>query len=253
MACRQKDNPVSGIIEFHGALFDAELGNIVQCLEYMDCGSLFDVKTKIGPLPEHVLGKIFVQVVNGLCHMHKARRVHRDIKPHNIVVNTKGEAKLTDFGLTTELKSSLADCKTMCGTYSYMSPERITHERYDFKCDIWGIGISLYECAAGQFPYNVQNGVYLDLIDRIVNDPVPQMKNGASFSAEFLDFVSVCMEKDQEKRPSAEDLRDHPWIRNASQIEFDLGKWLKRKLDIQETDTQAIDMSMSGTGMSVSM
>jgi len=222
------NNQSEYLVGFKGAFFDSCAGNIMVALELMEFGSLHDIQIAVKKIPEPVLGKITIEVLKGLDYLHSHKRVHRDIKPHNICVNKRGKAKLTDFGLTTELKTSFADCKTMCGTYSYMSPERITSDRYNAKCDVWGLGITLYECASGRFPYP-QSGVYIDLIQRIVNEPVPQLKD-VKFSPQMLDFLERCLDKDQDKRMSVEQLLKHPWIRAMENTDFDLAKWLNRKL-----------------------
>jgi len=203
-------------------------------LEYMSLGSLADVTKRIGgKIPEVALGKIAVQLLKGLQYLHNIHRVHRDIKPANIVLDLEGNVKLTDFGLTAELKSSLANCQTMCGTYSYMSPERISNNEYDYKCDIWALGITLHECAAGCYPYP-QSTIYLELIQRIVQDPVPRLKGASSFSPKFLDFLECCLKKDPAERASVEQLIAHPWVKEIEDTEFDLAAWLKRKCASKE-------------------
>lgn len=96
----------------------------------MDRGSLRDlikkVKEKGLNLEENVLALIAIQILNGLCYLHTvARQVHLDIKPENILVNSDGILKLTDFGISRDFNNSQELMSTFIGTMAYMSPERI--------------------------------------------------------------------------------------------------------------------------------
>jgi len=93
-----------------------------------------------------------------------------------------------------------------------MSPERLGGKPYSFASDIWSLGITLVECALGQFPYTAYTGSnYFVLLSQILNDPPPQLP--PEFSAEFRDFVLLCLQKEPEQRPSAEELLKHAFIR----------------------------------------
>jgi len=207
------------VIEFYNAFFDAQNARVIAVLEYMDCGALSDIREKVPKIPEPILGVIAYQLLQGFVYMHSRKRVHRDVKPQNICLNSKGEAKLTDFGLTKEIQNSLGNCKTMLGTYSYMSPERIKNEGYEYKSDIWSLGIVLMECAGGAFPFGECGGVYMELIERIAEDDAPTLKNA----------------QDAEQRATAEALIKHPWIQNCREQKINLAKWLKRQNCILET------------------
>ncbi|XP_063781617.1 dual specificity mitogen-activated protein kinase kinase 5 isoform X2 [Pseudophryne corroboree] len=133
------------IIGFYGAFF-AE-NRISICTEYMDGGSL-DVYRKV---PEQVLGRISVAVLKGLTYLWSLKILHRDVKPSNMLVNTRGQVKLCDFGVSIQLVNSIA--KTYVGTNAYMAPERIAGEQYGIHSDVWSLGISFMELALGSFPY----------------------------------------------------------------------------------------------------
>ncbi|XP_048078025.2 dual specificity mitogen-activated protein kinase kinase 5 isoform X6 [Ursus arctos] len=127
----------SYIIGFYGAFFVEN--RISICTEFMDGGSL-DVYRKI---PEHVLGRIAIAVVKGLTYLWSLKILHRDVKPSNMLVNTRGQVKLCDFGVSTQLVNSIA--KTYVGTNAYMAPERISGEQYGIHSDVWSLGISFME------------------------------------------------------------------------------------------------------------
>jgi len=135
------------------------------------------------------------------------------MKPGNILLNARGEIKISDFGLSAELDSTKEMCATFIGTHAYMSPERLGGKPYSFASDIWSLGITLLECALGQYPYTAYTGSnYFVLLSQIINDPPPQLP-ADSYSAEFRDFINCCLNKDPDFRPSAHQLLMHPFVR----------------------------------------
>lgn len=171
----------------------------------MDAGSLEDILRKVGKFPESALAIISKQVLHGFDYLHRIRHgIHRDIKPSNICLNRQGIAKLTDFGVATDLNSK-NDAQTFVGTFVYMSPERISGKPYQFNSDLWSFGLCLLECAIGRFPYPSSMG-YLDMVQSIVHDPAPRLPDQDNYSEEFESFLDACLQKDPERRPSAQEL-----------------------------------------------
>ncbi|KAM9092509.1 dual specificity mitogen-activated protein kinase kinase 5 isoform 1-T1 [Megaptera novaeangliae] len=218
----------SYIIGFYGAFFVEN--RISICTEFMDGGSL-DVYRKI---PEHVLGRIAVAVVKGLTYLWSLKILHRDlvekiyvkvlykpsnisnadVKPSNMLVNTRGQVKLCDFGVSTQLVNSIA--KTYVGTNAYMAPERISGEQYGIHSDVWSLGISFMELALGRFPYpqiqkNQGSLMPLQLLQCIVDEDSPVLPVG-EFSEPFVHFITQCMRKQPKERPAPEELMGHPFI-----------------------------------------
>jgi mitogen-activated protein kinase kinase len=147
------------IIDFYGAFFQE--GAVYMCIEYMDGGSID--KLYAGGIPESILRKITYATIMGLKTLKDDHNIiHRDVKPTNILVNTRGQVKICDFGVSGNLVASIA--KTNIGCQSYMAPERIsgggmsaaggpTDGTYSVQSDIWSLGLTIIECAMGRYPY----------------------------------------------------------------------------------------------------
>ncbi|KAL5663299.1 hypothetical protein ACJX0J_023407, partial [Zea mays] len=179
-----------GLVEFQGAFYMPDSGQISIALEYMDGGSLADVIRVKKSIPEPVLSHMLQKVLLGLRYLHEVRHlVHRDIKPANLLVNLKGEAKITDFGVSAGLDNTMAMCATFVGTVTYMSPERIRNENYSYAADIWSLGLTILECATGKFPYDVNEG------------PANLM-----LQVKFCSFINDCLQKDADARPTCEQM-----------------------------------------------
>ena len=147
------------IVDFYGAFFQE--GSVYICMEFMDGGSLDRIYGD--GIPENVLRKITLSTVLGLKSLKEEHNIiHRDVKPTNILVNTKGQVKICDFGVSGNLVASIA--KTNIGCQSYMAPERISGGgigasgasgmgTYSVQSDIWSLALTIIECAMGHYPY----------------------------------------------------------------------------------------------------
>ncbi|KAE9588163.1 hypothetical protein Lal_00002906 [Lupinus albus] len=202
-------------------------GVISLVLEYMDRGSLADVIRQVKTILEPYLAVVCKQILQGLVYLHNERHViHRDIKPSNLLVNEKGEVKITDFGVSAMLATSMGQRDTFVGTYNYMSPERISGSTYDYSSDIWSLGMVVLECAIGRFPYiqsEDQQGQpsFYELLANIVQSPPPSAPSD-QFSPEFCSFVSSCIQKDPRDRLTSLELLSHPFIKKFEEKDLDL-------------------------------
>merc|ERR1712050_305730 len=144
-------------------------------------------KQKVSVVPENVLALIMMQILEGLKTLHLSYVVHRDVKLGNILVNSFGTVKVTDFGISKKL-GDVGMCDTFVGTATHMSPERILGEDYSFAADIWSLGLCVYELASGTYPYG-SVASFPVLFDNLCNKPEPRLAVGR-YSKELCDFVN---------------------------------------------------------------
>lgn len=241
------------IVGFYGAFYSD--GEISICMEYMDGGSLDLILKKAGRIPEPILSTITSAVLKGLSYLRDKHAImHRDVKPSNILVNSAGEIKICDFGVSGQLIDSMAN--SFVGTRSYMSPERLQGTHYSVQSDIWSLGLSLVEMAIGMYPipppdektlaaiFNTPTGqppaesaatnnastptqspghntgsprpmAIFELLDYIVNEPPPKLPAGI-FSDAFTDFVDRCLKKNPSERADLKTLMNHEWIKKLN-------------------------------------
>lgn len=239
------------IVGFYGAFCSD--GEISMCMEYMDGGSLDLVQKKANFIPEDVLGVITSAVLKGLLYLREKHSfMHRDVKPSNILVNSHGEIKLCDFGVSGQLIDSMAN--SFVGTRSYMSPERLQGTHYSVRSDLWSLGLSLVELALGRYPIPEQdcmNGMdnskspgavgsekksmaIFELLDYIVNEEPPKLPEGR-FSPLFRDFVDQCLKKNPNERADLKQLVNHPWIMkaDADKDKIDIASFVSRTIETE--------------------
>ena len=202
------DAKCPNLITFYGAFYRE--GAITIALEYMDGGSLANVLSQVGPIPEKVLASIAFQILWGLAYLKHEKKVHRDVKPSNLLINSNGEVKVTDFGVSAELQSSIAMCGTFVGTFKYMSPERIKNQPYSYPSDIWSFGLVIMECATGLYPFH-EHANCIEMAQTILDTDVPKLPVG-KFSPDLIDFCASCLHRDPNHRAAAEVLLGHPWL-----------------------------------------
>ena len=178
-------------------------------MEYMGFGSVSDI-IAIKKIPESIISIILRQVLKGINFLHLRRKFHRDIKAANILLNDKGEVKLADLGVASSLESRTKSF-SFVGTPYWMAPEIITEQGHTQKCDIWSLGITAIEIATGLPPYS--DLPFRRAFQLIPNSDPPILEG--NYSIQFKDFVSHCLVKDPEQRPSAEELLNHSFIKSA--------------------------------------
>jgi len=184
-------------------------------MEYCNGGSVSDLMTITKEnLKEEEMCLILRDSLQGLNFLHDKKKIHRDIKAGNILLNSEGRAKLADFGVSGQMKDTTKH-HTVIGTPFWMAPE-VIEEQYDNKADIWSLGITAIEMAEGHPPYwniHPMRAIFL-----IPNRPPPKLKDEEKWSPEFIDFISKCLTRAPDQRPSAIQLLQHPFILKAELI-----------------------------------
>ncbi|KAL6839603.1 hypothetical protein ACP4OV_030542 [Aristida adscensionis] len=199
-------------------------GVISIVLEYMDGGSLADFLKAVKTIPEYYLAAICKQVLKGLIYLHHEKHIiHRDLKPSNILINHRGEVKISDFGVSAITSSSSAQRDTFTGTFNYMAPERISGTKHGNMSDIWSFGLVMLECATGNFPFPHHESFY-ELLEAVVEQP-PPCPPSDQFSPEFCSFISACIQKDPKDRSSAQVLLAHPFLSMYDDLHIDLASY----------------------------
>ena len=178
-------------------------------MEMMGGGSVREL-VQIKVMPELQISIVISQVLHALDFLHRSRKIHRDIKAANILLNSKGDVKLADFGVASSLEAR-NKAFTFVGTPFWMAPEVIMESGYDEKCDIWSLGITAIEMATGLPPYS---DLHPQRVLMLIPQNAPPTLEG-DFSPHFKDFVSKCLTKDPKIRPSASQLLGHPFIKSA--------------------------------------
>jgi len=224
------------IVKYYGMFLKEETASICISMEYMGGRSLDaiykKVKTRGGRIGEKVLGKVADSVLKGLSYLHEHRIIHRDIKPQNILLDSEGNIKLCDFGVSGVVVNSLAT--TFTGTSYYMAPERIQGHPYSVTSDIWSLGLTLLEVAMGKFPFDMDttNTSPIEVLTLIMTFcPKLEDEDDIIWSSAFRSFIDYSLKKNSEERPSPRQMLSHPWVVGQSKKSVNMGKFLRQCWD----------------------
>ena len=192
-------------------------GQYFIVMEYVDGTTLHHIiKQSRGPLPLQQIGKIFNQVLDAVGYAHKLGIVHRDIKPGNIMINKKGEVKITDFGIARILGENFETTLTVTGmglgSPYYMSPEQVLASKkhpITAASDIYSLGITLYQMLTGKLPFAEGGSLYTIMQSHVKDTPPPPSQFRPSISSNIEQVVLKAIEKRPEDRwLSCEDFRE---------------------------------------------
>lgn len=203
------------VVKYYGSYFKNT--DLWIVMEYCGAGSVSDIMRIINhPMKEEEIAVVLQYALRGLEYLHFKRKIHRDIKAGNILLNLEGHAKLADFGVAGQLTDTMAKRNTVIGTPFWMAPEVIQEVGYDCLADVWSLGITAVEMAEGRPPYAEVHP--MRAIFMIPTKPPPTLKEPKSFSNEFSDFIRMCLVKNPEERPSATALLQHRFIKTAKSV-----------------------------------
>ncbi|KAJ8259585.1 hypothetical protein GJAV_G00171130 [Gymnothorax javanicus] len=200
------------VVKYYGSYFKGS--DLWIVMEYCGAGSISDIiRLRNKTLTEEEIATVVQSTLKGLEYLHFMRKIHRDIKAGNILLNAEGQAKLADFGVAGQLTDTMAKRNTVIGTPFWMAPEVIQEIGYNCVADIWSLGITAIEMAEGKPPYadiHPMRAIFM-----IPTNPPPTFRNPEQWSQQFQDFVSQCLVKNPENRATATQLLQHPFIKNA--------------------------------------
>ncbi|KAM3927262.1 misshapen-like kinase 1 isoform 5-T5 [Leptodactylus fuscus] len=216
-------------------------------MEFCGAGSVTDLvkNTKGNALKEDCIAYICREILRGLSHLHAHKVIHRDIKGQNVLLTENAEVKLVDFGVSAQLDRTVGRRNTFIGTPYWMAPEVIACDEnpdatYDYRSDIWSLGITAIEMAEGAPPLCDMHPMRaLFLIPR---NPPPKLKS-KKWSKKFIDFIDTCLIKNYMNRPPTEQLLKYPFIRDQPterqvriQLKDHIDRSRKKRVEKDETE-----------------
>lgn len=203
----------ANIVAYHGSYL--WLQKLWICMEFCGAGSLQDIYQVTGSLSELQISYVCREVLQGLAYLHSQKKIHRDIKGANILINDSGEVKMADFGISAQIGATLARRLSFIGTPYWMAPEVAAvalKGGYNELCDIWSLGITAIELAELQPPlFDVHPLRVLFLMTKSGYQP-PRLKEKGRWSSAFHNFVKVTLTKNSKKRPSAAKMLSHQLV-----------------------------------------
>lgn len=235
------------LVQWYAGFVSRRNGQVHIVLELMDFGSLADLKQRLAGraegstsrIPPSILARMVSQMVQGLDHLHARRILHRDIKPANVLLDSRGDVKLSDFGITKVLDQTMAS--TSVGTQVYMSPERCDVGSYSLPADVWSLGMVVYELATGRHPFNGAT-TFAALLHSLIDQPEPRLDETDGHSTPLCDFVACCLTRNVTERATAAQLLTHEFVTTHVASQEELSEWLKSICELEIPDAAAIAM-----------
>lgn len=192
----------SNIVNFLNAYL-IKNGELWVVMEYMEGGALTDIIDN-NEVEEDQIACICRETCKGLNHLHQQSIIHRDIKSDNVLLDSHGHVKITDFGFCAKLTDQKSKRATMVGTPYWMAPEVVKQKEYGAKVDIWSLGIMAIEMIEQEPPYLDEEP--LKALYLIATNGTPTLKKPENLSRELKSFLAVCLCVDVKSRAGADEL-----------------------------------------------
>lgn len=209
---KQLNHP--NLVRLIESIVDDKTENVYLVMEFFARGDFYKFLKK-RPLKEKYAVKYLKQISEGMKYLLSHKIIHRDLKPQNILISEAGILKITDFGFARYFDSDIL-IQTICGSPMYMAPEIMKNKKYDYKSDLWSIGIIFFEMLTGRTPFQAKN-IY-ELIRKIENDKI-KIPSKFNLSETCTELLTSLLQKNPDKRISWEDFFNHPLIYEADPLE----------------------------------
>jgi eukaryotic-like serine/threonine-protein kinase len=228
-----------------------------EFVDGLDLAALLEIE---GPLPWRISAMIALEVSRGLEAIHAAGTLHRDLKPHNLLIGRQGEVKITDFGLALDLSGTqLTQPGIAVGTPPYMAPEQLRGERVDTRADIFAFGCVLYEMLTGRPPFEMPNEAEADsLLARVESGQYPKIRKAAKRAPRpLVRLLRQCLKAKPARRLASvaevrlrlERLLDHP---SPADLHHTLSGWLWERQVFETRENETVVMVAAKSAQPIS-
>uniref|UniRef100_A0A7I4Z053 Protein kinase domain-containing protein n=1 Tax=Haemonchus contortus TaxID=6289 RepID=A0A7I4Z053_HAECO len=203
------------IVQCYGSNYEVELNQLQIFLEYVNRDDLWTVidSRRHGGIGVHRARDYYRQLMRGVDFLHNIGIAHRDLKPDNLIINSNGLLKITDFGMATKIEFTHTNQEIpldrMCGTRDYMSPQMFKKKYLGTKNDVWSSGVILLLMIAGRRCWRKarRSDPHFSLwLERKLPRPFDRLTPG---TLEILEYI---LDVNEKTRPSSSDILDHPWL-----------------------------------------
>ena len=239
------------IVRLYDVVYDYQHCNIFLIIEYCARGDFNKFLNKRSLKEKHAK-RYMIQLARGLRYLLKNNVLHRDLKPHNILLTENNELKLSDFGFARYFEHNKL-IETLCGSPMYMAPEIMKYKEYTNKSDLWSVGVIMYEMLTGRTPY--KSKTFYNLMKDIEKKKIV-IPPSIELSKECKQLIYALLVKNPNKRISWKDFFNHKWFidKNSMQIEnklldidFTMTTSKRNHLLINTSQTSTINTSQTST------
>jgi len=211
-------------------------GTYYIAMEYLDGRTLKELLVQYGPPPIRIAIGYVRQILAALSFAHKHGLVHRDIKPHNVIVDGSGHVKVTDFGIARSGTSQMTEAGSIIGTAQYLSPEQARGTQVDQRSDLYSVGILLYELLTGTVPFTGDTPVEIAM-KHLSAVPEPPSHERAEIPRGLDQVVIRALAKDPDER-----------YQTAEEMDADLAR-IERGMRPSDETADAATAVLAGSGI----
>src|SRR5713226_196381 len=211
-------------------------GTYYIAMEYLDGRSLKELIVARGPAPIHLAVDYARQILAAIRFAHRHGIVHRDIKPHNVLVDGEGRLKVTDFGIARAGASQMTEAGSIIGTAQYLSPEQARGTAVDQRSDLYSLGVVLYELLTGTLPFNGDTPVEIAM-KHLSTIPEPPSERKPDVPRDLDLIVMRALAKDPDDR-----------YESAEEMDADLERFMRGSAISPLTEESATQIMRAPTG-----